>query len=85
MSKARDLINAHLYPILATFSVIYFAIQIAPIAQQSRHFNTCIESAPKTMKRARAVMACNGRTAILNKPSAGLSLSTAAGTNSNRR
>ena len=27
MSSARDLINAHLYPVLATFSVIYFAIQ----------------------------------------------------------
>mgnify|MGYP004244391695 FL=1 len=32
MPNARDLINAHLYPVLATFSVIYFAIQIAPIA-----------------------------------------------------
>ena len=32
MSKARDLINAHLYPVLATFAVVYGAIQIAPIA-----------------------------------------------------
>ena len=42
MSKARDLINAHLYPVLATFAVIYGAIQIAPIAQQARHFNACV-------------------------------------------
>jgi hypothetical protein len=35
MSKARDLINAHLYPLLATittFAVVYGVIQIAPIA-----------------------------------------------------
>ena len=44
MSKARDLINAHLYPVLATFAVIYGAIQIAPIAQQARHFNACVDS-----------------------------------------
>jgi hypothetical protein len=43
MSKARDLINAHLYPVLTTFSVVYGAIQIAPIANQARHYNTCVE------------------------------------------
>ena len=43
MSKARDLINAHLYPVLATFAVVYGAIQIAPIANQARHYNTCVE------------------------------------------
>ncbi len=43
MSKARDLINAHLYQVLATFSVVYGAIQIAPIANQARHCNTCIK------------------------------------------
>lgn len=43
MSKAGDLINAHLYPVLATFAVVYAAIQIAPIAQQARYFNTCVE------------------------------------------
>ena len=42
MSKVRDLINAHLYPVLATFAVVYGAIQIAPIAQQARTFNECI-------------------------------------------
>jgi len=41
MSKARDLINAHLYPVLATFAVIYGAIQIAPIAQQARDIEMC--------------------------------------------
>ena len=44
MDKARDLINAHLYPVLATFAVIYGAIQIAPLANQARHFNQCVES-----------------------------------------
>ena len=34
MSKVRDLINAHLYPVLATFAVVYGAIQIAQIANQ---------------------------------------------------
>ena len=43
MSKARDLINAHLYPVLATFAVVYGAIQIAPIAIRARHYNTCVE------------------------------------------
>tara|TARA_B100000674_G_scaffold497573_1_gene531847 strand:+ start:831 stop:1220 length:390 start_codon:yes stop_codon:yes gene_type:complete len=46
MSKARDLINAHLYPVLATFAVIYGAIQIAPIAQQARTFNACMADVP---------------------------------------
>ena len=35
MSKARGLINAHLYPVLATFVVIDGAIQIEPIAGTS--------------------------------------------------
>ena len=43
LSKARDLITAHLYPDLATFAVVYGAIQIAPIANQARHYNTCVE------------------------------------------
>ena len=43
LSKARDLITAHLYPVLATFAVVYGAIQIAPIANQARHYNTCVE------------------------------------------
>ena len=42
-SKGRDLINEHLYPVLATFTVVYGAIQIAPIANQARHYNNCVE------------------------------------------
>ena len=43
MSKARDLIKSNLYPFLATFSVIYFSVQIAPIAHKARHYNRCVE------------------------------------------
>ena len=70
MSKARDLINAHLYPVLATFAVIYGAIQIAPIAQQARLFNECArlqrlevsraEDPESPVARVRAVLMCNG-------------------------
>jgi len=67
MSKARDLINAHLYPVLATFAVIYGAIQIAPISQQARYFNRCVEAAPQGVNTARAVMFCHGRPAMLKK------------------
>ena len=67
MSKARDLINAHLYPVLASFAVIYGAIQIAPIAQQARYFNRCVEAAPQGVNTARAVMFCHGRPAMLKK------------------
>ena len=50
MPNARDLINAHLYPVLATFSVIYFAIQIAPIANQARYFDHCVDEVIKEAK-----------------------------------
>ena len=68
MSKARDLINAHLYPVLATFAVVYGAIQIAPIAQQARDMNACIKhdaasglvKAPDPRATHRAVLKCNG-------------------------
>ena len=60
MSKARDLINAHLYPVLATFAVIYGAIQIAPIAQQARHFNACIAGELSWVEIDRATSRCNG-------------------------
>ena len=70
MSKARDLINAHLYPVLAAFAVIYGAIQIAPIAQQARDMNACVQQGlkahPKAVKedrgsaRAITVSVCNG-------------------------
>ena len=67
MSKTRDLINAHLCPTLATFTVIYGSIQIAPIAQQARYFNRCVDAAPQGVNTARAVMFCHGRPAILKK------------------
>ena len=70
MSKARDLINAPLYPVLATFAVIYEAIQIAPIAQQARLFNECArlqrlevsraEDPESPVARVRTVLMCNG-------------------------
>ena len=71
MSKVRDLINAHLYPVLATFSVIYGAIQIAPISHQARSFNACVQqgveknrTGPKDPNspqlRALSVAFCNG-------------------------
>ena len=74
MSKTRDLINAHLYPVLATFTVIYGSIQIAPIAQQARYFNRCVVAAPKGINTARAVMFCHGRPAMPNKASRELKL-----------
>jgi hypothetical protein len=52
MDKARELINAHLYPVLATFSVIYFGIQIAPIANQARSYNRCVEAMTAGLGRA---------------------------------
>ena len=64
MDKARDLINAHLYPVLATFAVIYGAIQITPLANQARHFNQCVESIEevtgKPLNGIGAVAICNG-------------------------
>ena len=36
MAQTRELFYAHLYPILASFSVVYFAIQIAPLAEHTR-------------------------------------------------
>ena len=64
MDKARDLINAHLYPVLATFAVIYGAIQLAPMANQARHFNQCVETIEdvtgKPLNGIGAVAVCNG-------------------------
>ena len=69
MSKARDLINAHLYPVLASFAVIYGAIQISPLANQARYFNHCVDEVIResnvekmsfSEKRALGVRLCNG-------------------------
>ena len=70
MSQSRELINAHLYPVLLVFAVIYGAIQISPVANQARYFNHCVdelirESGEESMtfaeKRARGVRLCNGQ------------------------
>ena len=68
MSKARDLINAHLYPVLATFTVVYGTIQLAPIAKQARDMNACVQRGIEandhfrdtSSHRAISVAACNG-------------------------
>ena len=69
MSQARELINAHLYPVLLVFAVIYGAIQISPLANQARYFNHCVdevirESNVQKMsfaeRRALGVKVCNG-------------------------
>ena len=69
MSQARELINAHLYPVLFVFAVIYGAIQISPMANQARYINHCVdevirESNVEKMsfaeKRALGVRLCNG-------------------------
>ena len=64
MSIKSAPINALVYPILATFSVVYFAIQIAPIAERARKFNGCVETIKtdtgQTMKGVGPVAFCNG-------------------------
>ena len=69
MSQARELINAHLYPVLLVFAVIYGAIQVSPMANQARYFNHCVdevirESNVQKMsfaeRRALGVKVCNG-------------------------
>ena len=69
MSQARELINAHLYPVLLIFAVIYGAIQISPMANQARYFNHCVDEVIResnvqkmsfSEKRALAVRLCNG-------------------------
>ena len=44
MSKARDMINAHLFPVLgvvATVSSVSIAVSLRPIAEQATRWNTC--------------------------------------------
>ena len=69
MSQARELINAHLYPVLLIFAVIFGAIQISPIANQSRYFNQCVDEVVRESnvqkmsfaeKLALGVRLCNG-------------------------
>ena len=52
MSNARDLINAHLYPVLATAGTIFLAIgmvnaiqvnqKMSAIEEEAKYFNHCI-------------------------------------------
>ena len=45
MSKAREMINAHLFPVLgvvATVSSVSVAVSLRPIAEQAAHWNTCV-------------------------------------------
>jgi len=44
MSKAREMINAHLFPVLglvATVSSVSIAVSLRPIAEQATRWNTC--------------------------------------------
>ena len=45
MSNLRDIVNAHLYPVLAIFGIAYGAIQVAPLDEQSRNFSHCVNNA----------------------------------------
>ena len=48
MSKARDMINAHLFPVLgviATASITSVAISLLPVAKHSERLNVCYEDA----------------------------------------
>ena len=44
MSKAREMINAHLFPVLglvATVSSVSIAVSLRPIAEQATRWNIC--------------------------------------------
>ena len=47
MSQARDMINAHLFPVvavIATVSSVSMAISLRPIAEHSARWNTCFKN-----------------------------------------
>ncbi len=54
MNNARDLINAHLYPVLATAGTIFLAVGMANVIQinqrmhaveeEAKYFNHCIKA-----------------------------------------
>ena len=75
MSKVRDMINAHLYPVLALFSVIYFSIQIQPMATEARSKTKCYKTATSILNTNKAESAnmmavayCNGKNTSSRKP-----------------
>ena len=73
MSNARDLINAHLYPVLATLSTAFLAVgmvnaiqvnqKLSAVEQEAKYFNHCvkhhIEENPKYLLDE-IVVHCNG-------------------------
>ena len=67
MPRTRETINTYLYPLLILASVIYFAVQIAPITKQARFKNKCYQGVEATLKTktpndalSLAVAFCNG-------------------------
>ena len=75
MSKVRDMINAHLYPVLALFSVIYCSIQIQPMATEARSKTKCYKTAKSILNANKAESAnmmavayCNGKNISSRKP-----------------
>jgi len=78
--KARDMINAHLFPVLgliATASSVSIALSLGPIAGESSRWNKCYNagmawlkrtspSIPEAERPALATNFCNG--GLPNKP-----------------
>ena len=67
MPRTRETIKTYLYPLLTLTSVIYFAVQIAPITKQARLKNKCYQTVEATLKAKTpndalsiAVAFCNG-------------------------
>jgi len=67
MPRTRETITTYLYPLLTLASVIYFAVQIAPITKQARFKNKCYQAVEATLKAkirndalSLAVAFCNG-------------------------
>ena len=82
MSQAREMINAHLFPILAvvaTVSSVSVAISLRPIAQHSTRWNLCYDDSiawyqankPDWTVQDKEVFAsnfCNGGTPVMPGP-----------------
>ena len=82
MSNARDMINAHLFPVLgliATASSVSIALSLRPIAEQSSRWNTCYSDSiawykankPDWTVQDKEVFAsnfCNGGTPVMPGP-----------------
>ena len=75
MSKVRDMINAHLYPVLALFSVIYFSDSNPAYGQEARSKTKCYQTATSILNANKAESAtmmavayCNGKNTSSRKP-----------------